>query len=82
MAEKKVQITEELYQLLVSVHLCGDSTEEKIRRIRQLLEVKEEARRKRNFYQAMYDQSLDEDTRAAAKEMYQDLVGVHPDFRY
>lgn len=82
MGEAKVQITEELYQLLVSVHLCGSSEEGKLERIRTLLGEKEMARRKRVFYQAMHDGSLDEDLRAAAKEMYQDIVGVPPGFRH
>lgn len=82
MAERKIQITQELYELLVKFHLYNDCTEDDIRTIELLLEQKEYARQKRIFYQAMHDQSLDEDQRAGAKERYQDLLGVPPDFRY
>lgn len=82
MGERKIQITQELYDLLVRFHLYNDCTESEARTIVLLLERKEEARQKRIFYAAMHDESLDEDQRAAAKERYQDLVGVPPDFRY
>lgn len=82
MGERKIQITQELYDLLVRFHLYNDCTESEVRTIALLLEQKEEARKKRMWYAAMHDESLSEDQRQAAKEMYQDLVGVPPDFRY
>lgn len=82
MSGRKIQITQELYDLLVRFHLYNDCTDNEIRTIALLLEQKEEARQKRMWYAAMHDPALDEDQRQAAKEMYQDIVGVPPDFRY
>lgn len=79
---KMVQIPEELYHLLLRVHLDGSNSQEDWDRIAKMLKGKELARQKRTFFAAMQDESLSPERRRAAKEMYQDLQGIHPDFRY
>lgn len=75
-----VKIPKALYDMLIGYHLCGDHSNEQ--QIVSLLEEKEQARRKRQYYQAMQDTSLPEEIRQIAKEEYWEIVGVPPKFRY
>lgn len=76
---KNVQIPEELYQLLVEYHLNGNqSVSEQIYR---MLIDKEERRKRRNLYQMMQDTSMPDEVREIAKDLYQDSLGVPPEFR-
>lgn len=76
---KQVQISEDLFFLLVKYHLAD--IDEVLPEIQKGLEKKLEMLVRRNLY-TKYKIAVTESEREKARKAYLDKVGMHPNFRW
>lgn len=77
-----VKIPESLFDLLCKILIYEEGTEEDLHQAVRQLSEKQRQRERRKFYRIMQDESNPADVRQYAKEMYQKLSDIHPDWRY
>lgn len=81
MAQKAVQISEELFVLLIHYHVYGHRDPETAARIQKGIEAKLDALARRQLYTDSKTASTPE-AREAARQAYLDAAGIDEDWRW
>lgn len=79
---KNVQISYDLFLMLLRHHLLDDDTEELKKSINNALEQKLEALIKHDLYSTYKDKSLSPEEREKARQDYLNRIGMRDSFRW